>query len=724
MSADNKAAELESSKAIGLPVELTASRKASLIFLIIGCITTVFFVIWALNPDMISLPELAERDSYRRNRGLRGFYMAMANNKAVGLPFLAIFSAYMILHNGLRYFRPASVRADETGLEINRLRGQTFYKWSDVGPFQITKRLDFGYRTRTIGFKNLSRKIPGLVKFPEEFNLKPEELGLLMEACREAAAEEEGLTPAPPASEAANKPEASMISDWQPPSDTDYAIREERAPWGRYALYTVLLGAVAAGGIWLASQVVVNDELPAREARIDLPTEAPSEAPAMGADEAAWVAALELDTLAGYRQYLEEWPEGRFREDAQEQINRFDNEAWATAQQADTIRGYEDYLEAWPEGLHADKARARIAEIKAAEDARQRAIREAAEAEARAWEEAARGNTVESYQTYLDGFPAGKNADEARNRIAALQASAADEAAWASAKAANRAQSYEQYLNAFPQGKYAAEAIAAIERLRPSPGRTFSDCDRCPELMVLAGGNDTLGALDTDDKARANEKPARPVQFAAPFAMSVTEVTFAQYDACVDAGGCTSRPSDNGWGRGSRPVINVAFADAQAYASWLSKETGQRYSLPSEAEWEYAARAGSNDVYPGGSLVALCAFANGANQETSVAWSNAACTDPGVGRTLPTGTLNANAFGLRDMVGNVQEWTLDCNTLNLRDAPVDGSADARGSCGQRAVRGGSWFAGPDDLRFTARQMLRRGDRNDFTGFRVVRRIDG
>lgn len=410
--------------------------------------------------------------------------------------------------------------------------------------------------------------------------------------------------------------------------------------------------------------------------------------------------------------------------DAQEQIDRFDNEAWATAQEADTVRGYEDYLEAWPEGLHADAARARIAEIKAAEDARQRAAREAAEAEARAWETAARENTVESYQTYLEAYPAAENSEEARNRIAALQAAAADEAAWASAKAANRAAAYEQYLNAFPQGKYAAEAIAAIERLRPSPGRTFSDCDNCPTLMVLPGGNDTLGALDTDDKARANEKPARPVQFSAPFAMSVTEVTFSQFDACIAAGGCSSRPSDNGWGRGSRPVINVSFADAQDYASWLSKETGQLYSLPSEAEWEYAARAGSNDVYPGGSLQALCAFANGANQETSVAWANAACTDPGVGRTLPAGTLNANSFGLRDMAGNVQEWTLDCNTLNLRDAPVDGSADARGSCGQRAVRGGSWFAGPDDLRFTARQMLRRGDRNDFTGFRVVRRIDG
>ncbi|MGB6319397.1 MAG: SUMF1/EgtB/PvdO family nonheme iron enzyme, partial [Litorimonas sp.] len=295
-------------------------------------------------------------------------------------------------------------------------------------------------------------------------------------------------------------------------------------------------------------------------------------------------------------------------------------------------------------------------------------------------------------------------------------------AAWQAAEAAATADAYQQYLTSFPQGAFVAQAIAALERLRPAVGRVFSDCDACPSMTVLPGGNDTLGALDADDAARANEKPARPVNFGTPFAIGVREVTFAEYDACVAAGGCNARPDDGGWGRGSRPVINVAFADAQGYASWLSQQTGFTYTLPTEAQWEYAARAGADDIYPGGSLAALCAFANGASAETGVAWANAACTDPGVGRTLPVGTLSANGFGLRDMVGNVAEWTLDCNTLNLRDAPVDGSADARGSCGQRIVRGGSWFSGPDDLRYSARTALRRGDRNDFTGFRVVRRL--
>lgn len=514
------------------------------------------------------------------------------------------------------------------------------------------------------------------------------------------------------------------MSDWQPPSN-DFDVREERTPWGRYVIYVVLLGAVAIGGVWLASQVVVSDR-PDRDPIIDITqseTTEPDAAP-IGADEAAWVAALEKDTLEGYREYLTEFPEGKFADKAQEQIDIYDCRDWATAEERNTIVGYEDYLAAWEEGLHADKARERIAEMKAAQTAAERDAAERAARERADWQAAAQANTIESYQTYLSKHATGPNADTARSRIAAMQASAADTAAWQAADAAGTADAYERYLTSFPQGAFVAQAIAAIERLRPSVGKVFTDCTACPSMTVLPGGTDTLGALDTDDKARSNEKPARPVSLSAPFAMSVREVSFADYDACVAAGGCSGRPSDKGWGRGSRPAINVSFADAQAYASWLSAETGFAYSLPSESQWEYAARAGSNDVHPGGSPAALCAFANGASNETSVAWANTACTDPGVGRTLPGGTLSANPFGLRDMIGNVAEWTLDCNTLNLRDAPVDGSADARGSCGQRVVRGGSWFSGPDDLRYSARTMLRRGDKNDFTGFRVVRKISG
>ena len=726
-----KLREVESAT-VDLPVELVADRKASLMLTLFFAALTALFVAWSVFPDMIPLPELDPRDG-RESRWV-SLYRAMTSETSWGRPLLAVLASYGLLHNAVRWLRPARVYVDALGVEITRLRSRRTHRWEDIGAFEQTRRFDYGVTSDTIGFTDRSRNLPGLVKFPEEFGKEPHELIFLMDAARRSAgAGLFGAAPKAPevatVSDAQNRPPAH--SDWQPPSD-GFDIRDERPPYGRYAVFALLLGLVAAGGIWLASQVVVSDVEP-REPLIDIAQQdgPDPDAPPMGADEAAWVAALELDTLAGYRDYLENWPEGKFRDKAQEQIDRYDEEAWKTAQTADTIRGYEAYLEDWEDGLHADEARARIEEIKAAEDARERAAREAAEAarkaaaaEARAWNTAASVDTVQSYETYLASYGAGPNADEARARIARFQASAADEAAWQAAVAANRADSYRQYITSFPQGAHVPEAIAAIERLRPSVGRTFTDCDQCPEMKVLPSGSDVLGAQGADDSARSNEKPARPVTIGEPFAISVREVTFAQYDACVAAGGCASRPSDNGWGRGSRPVINVNFAEAQAYAQWLSNTTGKPYALPSEAQWEYAARGGAEEIWPGGSLAALCAFANGASAETSVPYANAACTDPGVGRTLPAGSLSPNGFGLRDMVGNVAEWTLDCNTLNLRDAPVDGSADARGSCGQRVVRGGSWFSGPDDLRISARSMLRRGDKNDFTGFRVVRRIEG
>jgi len=204
--------------------------------------------------------------------------------------------------------------------------------------------------------------------------------------------------------------------------------------------------------------------------------------------------------------------------------------------------------------------------------------------------------------------------------------------------------------------------------------------------------------------------------------MAVHEVTFSQWQACVSSGGCTAvRP--NAWGNNNRPVINVSWDQAQAYVTWISGKTGFSYGLPSEAQWEYAARGGKTDLYAGGSLSAMCAFANGAASESGLGWANKACTDLSSDRTQPVGLLSANGFGLKDMIGNVAEWTQDCNTLNLRDAPTDGSADQRGSCNQRAVRGGSWFSGPSDMRYASRLMQRRGDSNDFTGFRVIRKIE-
>lgn len=533
-----------------------------------------------------------------------------------------------------------------------------------------------------------------------------------------------------PVMQAAPGPAGTGAGDWhQPGSEPELArlaTQEERTPWGRYMVLGAILMCVLGAGVWLALNTIVV--LPKGE---DVVTMAPSgevvdvELPSDTlTDNEAWVRALEADTLEAYREYLELFPEGRHAEDAQAEIDTYDEADWARALQRDTIPGYEDYLADWPEGLHAEEARAIIeTRQQAAADAAARA-EELARQEAADWARATELNTVASYQAYLDKHPGGPNASEARRLMEAIQRAAADDAAFAQAEALHTSAAYDQYLQSFPQGRHAMAAQAALEILRPAPGKVIRDCAECPPMVVLPSGSQPLGAPDTDPDASAAEKPQRPVMFSEIFAMSVTEVTFDQWQPCVDDGACAAVPSDGGWGRGNRPVINVSWQQANAYANWLAEKTGQAYSLPTEAQWEYAARAGDTGVYPGGSLAAVCAFANGAGGESGMQWANGECRDPAAASTLPVGALAPNAFGLRDMIGNVGEWTLDCNTLNLRDAPSDGRADMRGSCGQRAVRGGSWFSGPRDMRYTARLMQRTGDSNDFTGVRVVRAISG
>jgi len=422
---------------------------------------------------------------------------------------------------------------------------------------------------------------------------------------------------------------------------------------------------VGGGAIWLASKVVIADDVPTIERAEKPPKKDAPQAP-KSEDDLAWVKALEIDTVEGYRAYIADFPNGRHVEDAQRLIDEFDEEAWKLADERDTIAGYEDYLESWPEGLHATEAKERIAQKKAEEEARRKNAEEAARQEAAAWQAAAQTNTIPSYEGYLEKYPTGKNAAEAQTRIdrlraeeAARQAAAADEAAWNAAVATDTGDAYQQYLTSYPQGAHVPEAIAKLEELRPGPGKTFKDCAACPTMVSLPAGTAELGAQNDDAKAKPNEKPARPVTFTNLFAMGVTEVTFDQYGACVSAGGCKAVPSDNGWGKGTRPVINVSWSDAVAYAQWLSNTTGKNYGLPSGAQWEYAARGGKTDALIGGSAQALCAFANGASQESGLPWANGACTDLAADRTLPVGSLSKNSFGVADMIGNVSEWVLD-----------------------------------------------------------------
>jgi formylglycine-generating enzyme required for sulfatase activity len=208
--------------------------------------------------------------------------------------------------------------------------------------------------------------------------------------------------------------------------------------------------------------------------------------------------------------------------------------------------------------------------------------------------------------------------------------------------------------------------------------------------------------------------PIRTVRIQKPFGIGRYEVTFEEYDQFATAAGHWL-PRDSGWGRGRRPVINVLWRDAVEYTKWLSAQTGKRYRLPSEAEWEYAARAGKETAYWWGKrLVKELANCNGCGSP----WDNK--------QTSPVGSFKPNPFGLYDTAGNVWEWVEDCWHDNYNRAPADGSAwqeAAGGSCNQRVLRGGSWGHVPENLRSSVRFRYITGLRLNTIGFRLAQDID-
>ncbi len=226
-----------------------------------------------------------------------------------------------------------------------------------------------------------------------------------------------------------------------------------------------------------------------------------------------------------------------------------------------------------------------------------------------------------------------------------------------------------------------------------------------PNMITMPTGSFAMGDLDRNGDD--NELPVHQVTIKHNFALSQKEVTFAEYDLFALSTG-RPLPADNGWGRGERPAINVSWNDANAYAHWIQQQTKQPYRLPSEAEWEYAARSGNQTLYWWGNEVGT---------------NNAACDDCGSGfdgqKTAPTGSFSANSFGLHDMNGNVYEWVSDCYNENYDQAPLNGSSWDVGLCNYRVMRGGSWYDIPRLIRSASRYRHPPNASRNTWGFRLA-----
>jgi formylglycine-generating enzyme required for sulfatase activity len=223
-------------------------------------------------------------------------------------------------------------------------------------------------------------------------------------------------------------------------------------------------------------------------------------------------------------------------------------------------------------------------------------------------------------------------------------------------------------------------------------------------MVAIPPGTFTMGS-----KEDADEKPERHVAVKRRFALGRFPVTFAEWDVFTAEVPSAYVPHDHGWGRGAHPVIDVSYDDARAYCGWLSEKTGASYRLPSEAEWEYCARAGSVLRYPWGENyvagMATCA--------------EAARADSG---TTPVGGRRANGFGLYDMLGNVWEWVEDLYRVGYEGAPEEADCWQGGIAGLSLLRGGSWEVTPEYVRPAYRHAAVSSQRWRDAGFRVARNL--
>ena len=326
---------------------------------------------------------------------------------------------------------------------------------------------------------------------------------------------------------------------------------------------------------------------------------------------------------------------------------------------------------------------------------------------------------------------------------------------WETIRASTDPADFEAYLELFANGTFsrlARNRLAALRRpgnvSRPSadpprrrrPGDVFRDCPSCPEMVVIPAGEFQMGS--PEGWAWEDELPRHRVRVER-FALGRYEVTRAEYAAFAAA---TGRDPDSCFGYGvdsgpgidwrspgypqtdGHPVVCVSWDDARAYVRWLSRETGASYRLPSEAEWEYAARGGTTTRwYWGEDSTGQCGNANGADaaaRRRLEDWTWTQPCDDGRVFTAPVGTFGANRFGLFDVAGNAAEWVEDCWHDDYRGAPADGRAwTSGGDCDRRVQRGGSWSSGRTDLSSTYRGRSHGGFSSNYAGLRVVRALD-
>ena len=316
------------------------------------------------------------------------------------------------------------------------------------------------------------------------------------------------------------------------------------------------------------------------------------------------------------------------------------------------------------------------------------------------WESIKDSSHASDYDAYLKAYPKGRFAALAQARIARLRTASAPATAAAPALAPATKPAPP------PAAAAAAAAPAAVAvpvaGVKPAPGAEWKDCAACPPLISLPAGQFTMGSNSSD----LSERPAHKVTLATPFAIGKYEVTAGQWNACADARVCQRVAQAD-----EAPVRDVSWDDVQQYLKWLGTTSGKPYRLPTEAEWEYAARGGTTTAFWWGEKLVP---------------GKANCKDCGppwqVDAPAKAGSFGANPYGLHDMNGSVWEWVSDCWHSSFKDAPADGRTWDAPNCTVRVIRGGSWREGAAYMVASTRFKYDASVRNGQNGFRVARNL--
>jgi formylglycine-generating enzyme required for sulfatase activity len=255
------------------------------------------------------------------------------------------------------------------------------------------------------------------------------------------------------------------------------------------------------------------------------------------------------------------------------------------------------------------------------------------------------------------------------------------------------------------------QPLSRNENAALRPMDHFKECEFCPEMIVVPAGQFSMGASENEAASTPDERPQHQVSFAQSFSVGRFAVTFDEWEACLAAMGCSYRPSDQNWGRGKQPVINILWSDAKEYVRWLSRKTGRSYRLLSEAEREYVTRAGTSSAFWWG------------DDFTPLQANSARPTDysqPIIAKTVPVDSFAPNPWGFFQVHGNVYDWVEDCGNDSYVNAPSDGAAWMTGDCDVHILRGGAFSRRPETLRSAARLWSGSPNRMIYMSVRVAR----